>query len=107
MTIVKRSTFSSQDNARWLLSLSEETTEDNLMHWFAICEVLSVHGYVIPEQWEFRPGAISTEDRKENIKEQWPDSEWAMMLDSDQLTVEDLIAIGWELSEKINEGETK
>ncbi len=68
MTIVKRSTFSSQDNARWLLSLSEETTEDNRMHWFAICEVLSVHGYEIPEQWEFRPGAISTEDRKENIR---------------------------------------
>jgi len=106
MTTIER-TFSSQDNALWLLSMSEETVEDNLTHWFAICEVLSVNGYEIPEQWEFRPGAIRVEDGKENIIEQWPDCEWATLLDSDQVTVEDLIAIGWELAEKLTEGEPK
>jgi len=66
-----------------------------------------VNGFEFPEQWEVRPGAISVEDRKENIKEQWPDCEWATLLDSDQVTVEDLIAIGWELAEKLTEGEPK
>lgn len=98
-------THTSLDNCVSLLSMTEDTREDDLSHMFAICEVLSLFD-IVPDEWEFTdPTHRSKEAKIEAMKEQWPDSEWLDLLSRDHATVEDLTTIGNELMKKIEANE--
>lgn len=80
-------------NARSLLALDSGIGDEcgwALGHHFGIAEVLYANGERLPASWEFRPGAGSGQVDSE----QWPDSEWAEMLDSGAVSADDLRHVG-------------
>lgn len=102
MDAYHETTHTSQDNCHSLLSLTENTREDDLSHLFAICEILSLNSSEkIPVEWAFIPSKLSKEIRTNMLESTWPESEWFDLMSADRMTEDDLIAIGWELVNKL------
>lgn len=59
-----------------------------MTHWFGIANALEASGLIVPEEWQYRPGALGPD------VESWPNSEYYDDLQSGYHSPEDLIEAG-------------
>lgn len=77
--------------ARQLIALDSGSGDpwgDTMAHWFGIADTLEFFGESIPSDWDYRPGACGP--HPDTIRQEWPTCEWADILNSGQLTADDL-----------------